>query len=182
MEYHTPGVYIREVDSGPKPIASVATSIPGFLGLFEFRAPNDAVAITGSNGKRQIRGKLPPALVDEKGAVKGDAGETTTALTQAFKLSRKDVRDVKKYFELFGAPKAGPGAPKFEAGTKGKVKVSLGEKSVELPEMHLSVEGRSKESTKDHLVVRKFGRVMVHYPIKPTELANSADVGGLFGH
>ena len=34
MDYQTPGVYIREVDSGPKPIASVATSIPGFLGLF----------------------------------------------------------------------------------------------------------------------------------------------------
>ena len=36
MEYHTPGVYIREVDSGPKPIASVSTSIPGFLGMFQF--------------------------------------------------------------------------------------------------------------------------------------------------
>ena len=34
MDYQTPGVYIREVDSGPKPIASVATSVPGFLGLF----------------------------------------------------------------------------------------------------------------------------------------------------
>jgi phage tail sheath protein FI len=50
MEYHTPGVYIREVDSGPKPIASVSTSTPGFIGLFEFRPPHDAVAITGSNG------------------------------------------------------------------------------------------------------------------------------------
>ena len=28
MEYHTPGVYIREVDSGAKPISSVATAIP----------------------------------------------------------------------------------------------------------------------------------------------------------
>ena len=34
MEYSTPGVYINEVDSGPKPIASVATSNPGFLGVF----------------------------------------------------------------------------------------------------------------------------------------------------
>ena len=42
MDYHTPGVYIREVDSGPKPIASVSTSIPGFLGLFEFRPAHDA--------------------------------------------------------------------------------------------------------------------------------------------
>ena len=52
MEYSTPGVYINEVDSGPKPIASVATSNP-FLGVF----PNpkvDAVAITGTDGTKQI--------------------------------------------------------------------------------------------------------------------------------
>ena len=57
MEYHTPGVYIREVDSGPKPISSVATSIPGFLGLFPFHPKHDAVAITGFDGRRRIRGK-----------------------------------------------------------------------------------------------------------------------------
>ena len=62
MEYHTPGVYIREVDSGPKPIASVATSIPGFLGLFEFTAPVDAIAITGSDGTRQLRARWSPSL------------------------------------------------------------------------------------------------------------------------
>ena len=79
MEYHTPGVYIREVDSGPKPIASVATSIPGFLGLFPFSPPTDAVAIVGSDGTRQIRGKVVPQLVDTKGAVKGDGDAATTA-------------------------------------------------------------------------------------------------------
>ena len=42
MDYQTPGVYIREVDSGPKPIASVATSVPGFLGLFDFKPAEDA--------------------------------------------------------------------------------------------------------------------------------------------
>ena len=95
MEYHTPGVYIREVDSGPKPIASVATSIPGFLGLFEYRPSNDAIAITISNGKRELTAKLTPQLVDEKGQLKGDATESSTALVQAFKLGRKDVKDVK---------------------------------------------------------------------------------------
>ena len=45
-----------------------------------------------------------------------------------------------------------------------------------------NVDGRSKVSSKDHFVVREFGRVMVHYPIKPTELAYSADIGGLSGH
>ena len=88
MEYHTPGVYIREVDSGPKPITSVATSIPGFLGLFPFDPAVDAVAITGSDGTRQIRGKVVPQLVDSKGAVKGNGEAATTALTQAFRLRR----------------------------------------------------------------------------------------------
>ncbi len=55
MDYSTPGVYIREVDSGPKPIASVATSVPGFLGLFDFSPPDDAIAIAGSDGARQIQ-------------------------------------------------------------------------------------------------------------------------------
>ena len=53
MEYHTPGVYIREVDSGPKPIASVSTSVPGFLGLFEYRPPHDAVAVTATDGEKK---------------------------------------------------------------------------------------------------------------------------------
>jgi phage tail sheath protein FI len=52
MEYKTPGVYIREVDSGPKPIESVATSNPGFIGLFPFNPPSDATAVTGSDGAR----------------------------------------------------------------------------------------------------------------------------------
>src|SRR5688572_23151151 len=103
MEYHTPGVYIREVDSGPKPIASVATSIPGFLGLFEHHPPHDAVAVTGTDGARTRRGKVPLLLVDEKGTVKGDGQEATTALTQAFKLNRRNVKDVRKYMELYGA-------------------------------------------------------------------------------
>ena len=114
MDYHTPGVYIREVDSGPKPIASVSTSIPGFLGLFEFRPAHDAVAVTGTDGRRLLRGKVIPALVDEKGAIKGDAGEATTALTAGFSLKPKHVKDVKKYLELHGAPKGGANAPKFE--------------------------------------------------------------------
>ena len=58
MEYHTPGVYIREVDSGPKPIASVATSIPGFLGLFPFTPPTDAIAISCSPTLRTIGGSV----------------------------------------------------------------------------------------------------------------------------
>jgi hypothetical protein len=45
-----------------------------------------------------------------------------------------------------------------------------------------NINGRSKVSSKDHFIIRLFGRVMVHYPIKPTELAYSADIGGLSGY
>ena len=45
-----------------------------------------------------------------------------------------------------------------------------------------NVDGRSKVSSKDGFVVREFGGVMVHYSIKPTEVAYSADIGSLSGH
>lgn len=136
MEYHTPGVYIREVDSGPKPIAGVATSIPGFLGLFEFQPPTDAVAITGSDGTRTIRGKVIPQLVDTSGKVAGDTGEAVTALTQAFNLKTAAVKDVKKLLELNGHK------PSVGKGGAGKTKVTVGKESVEVSDKLLDAEGK----------------------------------------
>jgi uncharacterized protein len=176
MEYHTPGVYIREVDSGPKPIASVATSIPGFLGLFEFHPPHDAVAITGSNGKRQLRGKVVPQLVDEKGAVKGDGNEATTALAQAFKLSRKDVKDVKKYFELHGQK-----GVKFEPGAKGRVKVSLADKVLEVPDVNLSVEGKIVTDS-DEAVEKLLNQLHETFPLEKATPKTAADVLSVYGY
>ena len=141
MEYHTPGVYIREVDSGPKPIASVSTSVPGFLGLFEYRPPHDAVAVTATDGTRKLRGKLSPALLGVNGDVRGDAKEAGNALVDAFKLKRSQVRDVRKYLEVRGAPKTGAKVPKFEPGTKGRVKVTYDEKSIEVAQVILDERG-----------------------------------------
>jgi hypothetical protein len=134
MEYHTPGVYIREVDSGAKPISSVATSIPGFLGMFEFKPPTDAVAITGTDGIKTIRGKVVPQLVDTKGNIQ-DAG-AVAALTQAFKLKRTGVKDLKKLLELNGH-KATIGK-----GGAGKTKITVGKESVEVAADTLSVDGK----------------------------------------
>jgi hypothetical protein len=134
MEYHTPGVYIREVDSGAKPISSVATAIPGFLGMFDFKPPTDAVAITGTDGTKTIRGKVVPKLVDTKGNVQG-AG-AVTALTEAFKLKRTGVKDVKKLLDLNGH-KATIGK-----GGAGKTKITVGKDSVEVKADVLSVEGK----------------------------------------
>jgi len=181
MEYHTPGVYIREVDSGPKPIASVATSIPGFLGMFEFHPPNDAVAITGSNGKRQLKGKVVPQLVDEKGAIKGDGNESTTAIATAFKLSRKDVKDVKKYFELFGAPKSGAAAPKFEPGSKGRVKISFAEKTLEVAEVVMTVEGKVVTDT-DETVEKLINQLHENFPLEKAQPKTASDVLAAYGY
>jgi len=151
MDYHTPGVYINEVDSGAKSIASVSTSTPGFVGLFPFNPPMDAVAITGFDGTRQIRGKVVPQLVDKQGKVTGNGEEATAALTAAFRLNRGGVKDVRKYLELHGAPKGGKTAPKFEAGAKGKVKVSLGEKAVQVADTVMDIQG--KVVTEDDMLV-----------------------------
>jgi uncharacterized protein len=136
MEYHTPGVYIREVDSGPKPIAGVATSIPGFLGMFKFEPPTDAVAITGTDGTKTIRGKVVPQLVDTSGKVAGDNDEAVTALTQAFRLKRSAVKDVKKLLELNGHK------PSVGKGAKGKTKITVGKDSVEVDEAVLDASGK----------------------------------------
>src|SRR5687768_5817964 len=101
MEYHTPGVYIREVDSGARPIASVATSVPGFLGLFKHQAKVDAIAISASDGQRQLFGKVVPQLVDTKGGIPSEAtDEAVTALTEASKIRRPKVKDLKALLEL----------------------------------------------------------------------------------
>ena len=94
MDYQTPGVYIREIDSGPKPITSVATSIPGFLGLFNFAPKPDAIAISGSDGLKQVTGKLTPQLVDKSGNFKGDANEGATQLTESLGFKRGNVKNV----------------------------------------------------------------------------------------
>jgi phage tail sheath protein FI len=136
MEYHTPGVYIREVDSGPKPIAGVATSIPGFLGLFQFEPPTDAVAITGTDGTRTIRGKVIPQLVDTSGKVAGKTEDAVTALSTAFNLKRSAVKDVKKLLDLNGH-KASIGK-----GGAGKTKITVGKEAVEVDDSLLDAAGK----------------------------------------
>ena len=119
MEYKTPGVYIREVDSGPKPIESVSTAVPGFIGLFEFNPEADAIAIAGSNSRRSLQGKVIPQLVDKEGNVKKDQGEDAgKALTDAFRFKARNVKDLKKLLNLNGH------SVKFGAGSTGRVRIS----------------------------------------------------------
>jgi len=137
MDYQTPGVYIREVDSGPKPIASVSTSIPGFLGLFQFDPTVDAVAITGSNEAGELTGKVLPQLVDSKGAIPASKSQAAgTALTQAFRLKNRQVKNVAKLVELNGHK------VKFSPGKKGFTKIDDGKASVEVSSAVVDVAGK----------------------------------------
>src|SRR4051812_19264718 len=44
-EYLSPGVYIEEIESGPRPIEGVSTSTAGFLGV-TLRGPRDPRLVT----------------------------------------------------------------------------------------------------------------------------------------
>jgi hypothetical protein len=139
VEYKTPGVYIREVDSGPKPIESVATAVPGFIGLFEYNPPVDATAVTGSDGRRSLMGKVAPQLVDTNGKITGrNSQEAGAALREAFRLRDRHVRDVKKLLDLNGhTVKLGP-------GSTGRIKISDAAdpaKAVEVAEVLMDVKG-----------------------------------------
>ncbi len=137
MEYHTPGVYIREVDSGAKPITSVATSIPGFLGLFKYEPAIDAVAISATDGTRSIKGKVVPQLVDTRGTIPAKAtDEAVTALTQAFRLRPGNVRNLKALLELNGHK------PSIGKGSAGKIKITVGKESVEVSDKLIDTQGK----------------------------------------
>jgi len=181
MDYQTPGVYVREVDSGPKPIASVATSIPGFLGLFNFNPAVDAIAITGSNGADQISGKVVPQLVDKEGKVVGDGDSATSALTKAFRLNRNAVKDVKKYLELHGAAKSGAKAPKFEPGAKGRVKITWEESSAEVADVIMDVKGKVVTEN-DQLVEELLNQLHESFTLERAEPKTAADVLEAYGY
>lgn len=137
MEYHTPGVYVREVDSGAKPIASVATSIPGFIGMFPYTPGVDAVAIDATDGERSLTGKVLPQLVDTSGSIKAaNAAEAVNALTEAFRFSRAGVKNLKTLLDLNGHKATiGKGGP-------GKTKITVGKESVEVSADSLDTQGR----------------------------------------
>jgi hypothetical protein len=104
--------------------------------MFSFTPPTDAVAITGTDGTRTIRGKVVPQLIDTKGNVAGNTAEAVTALTSAFNLKRSAVKDVKKLLDLNGH-KASIGK-----GAQGKTKITVGKESIEVNETVLSAEGK----------------------------------------
>lgn len=174
MEYQTPGVYIREVDSGPKPIAAAATSIPGFLGLFEFKPKIDAIAITGSVGDQTVSGKLLPAVVDAKGAVKSTEA-AVAALTEQFGLRRGKVKNLKTLLELNGHKVS------FSKADNGATKISSGkDASVEVSADALSAAG-VVTATDEKVVEALFNQVHNTFPLDKPQPKAAADLLAAYG-
>jgi hypothetical protein len=121
-----------------------------------------------------------PQLVDTKGAIKGDATAATTALTQAFRLKRGQVKDVKAYLNLHGAAKSGTKAPKFEPGSKGRVKISLDAKSVEVADVVMDVKGKVVTDN-DQLVEELLNTLDETFSLETVEAKTAADVLAVYG-
>ena len=179
MEYSTPGVFINEVDSGPKPIASVSTSNPGFLGVFPFNPKIDAIAITGTDGNKQISGKVLPALVDKSGKVQGDGTETFDALSESMGLRKKDVKDVVKFLDIFGAKAGGKDGVKFTEDKSG-VKISFQGKTVTAPKGVVDVKG-AVVTEDDAQLEALLGNLASTFSLTKAEPKSAEDILGVYG-
>jgi hypothetical protein len=141
MDYSTPGVYIREVDSGAKPIASVATSVPGFLGLFEHKPTPNSLQISAKDGVSQLTGKIPLALVDKQGNITGNAITATNEITSAMRLKKNQVKDLNKFFNLYGVKIGGKTGASLNKKEK-DVEISFKGKTVLADAAILSLDGK----------------------------------------
>ena len=141
MDYSTPGVYIREVDSGAKPIASVATSVPGFLGMFHHSPSPDATQINVKDGANLITGKIPLKLVDKQGNITGNAATATEEITSAMRLNKGKVKDLGKFLSLHGVKVGGKGGASF-AKKDNNVEVSFKGKTVLAESSVLAADGK----------------------------------------
>jgi hypothetical protein len=179
VEYKTPGVYIREVDSGPKPIESVSTAIPGFIGIFPYNPPADATAVVGSDGRRQLQGKIPPQLVADNGAIKAaQAAEAGAALTEAFRFKNRQVRDISKLLQVHGHD------VKFAPGSKGRVKISDAKDakvSIEVPEVLMDVAG-AVVTDDDAAVEDLLNDIGKTFSLDKAQPKNAKDLLGAYGY
>jgi phage tail sheath protein FI len=177
MDYQTPGVYIREVDSGPKPIAAAATSIPGFLGLFDFKPKLDAVAITAATEDHTVTARLLPAVIDTKGTITAAAtGDAVAQLTEQFKLRPGKVQDLKALLELNGHK------VEIKKGEGGNVRIgdAKGGQTVEVAESVLSAAGRVV--TKDESAVESmFNQVHEVFALDKPQPKKAADLLQAYG-
>ena len=86
-------------------------------------------------------GKVLPQLVDKSGKVQGDSQETFDALSESMGLKKKDVKDVAKFLDIFGATSSGKDGVKFTEEKGGKVKIAFQGQQVVAPRGVVDVKG-----------------------------------------
>lgn len=177
MDYQTPGVYIREVDSGPKPIAAAATSVPGFLGLFEYKPKVDAIAITATTDDETVTAKLLPAVVTQNGNIRASEAEAAVAQLEAqFGLGKGKVRDLKKLLELNGHK------PSFAKGDDGKTKISGGRGKPTVEVSADLVDDKGQVLTKDESAVESlFDTIHEQYHLDQPKPQKTSDLLEAYG-
>lgn len=177
MDYQTPGVYVREVDSGPKPIAAASTSIPGFLGLFEYAPKVDAVAITATVDDKSVSAKLLPTLVDAKGQITGGAGEAALQLTQQLSLRPGRLQDLKALLDLNGHKVT------FSKGEGTNIRISepgKGGAAIELSETLINAQGRVITKDED-AITSMFNQVNEVFYLDRPQPKKAADLLAAYG-
>lgn len=174
MEYQTPGVYIREVDSGPKPIAAAATSIPGFLGLFQFKPKVDAIAITGTVGDDVVSGKLLPAVVDTKGVISNPEA-AGAALREQFALRPGKLKNLKALLEMNGHK------VQFSKADGGGTRIASGkDTAVEVSADVVSTAG-VVTATDEKAIEAMFNKVSGTFPLEKPAPKNASDLLAAYG-
>ena len=91
-EYLSPGVYVEEIDSGPKPIEGVSTSTAGAVGVTE-RGPSDGKPILVTSYADFVRKFGPPLAEPDPGAKAAWGGKADGGEWWRFALSVKGFFD-----------------------------------------------------------------------------------------
>ncbi|MEQ1565962.1 MAG: phage tail sheath C-terminal domain-containing protein [Myxococcota bacterium] len=144
--------------------------------MFVHEPKVDAVSIQASDGQRQVSGKVIPQLVDTKGGIHGEAAEEAVgALTEAFKLRRTAVKDVRALLDMCGH-KASIG--KSESG---QTRITVGKQSIEVNSKALDVEGKVITET-ESMVEEMLNTVHAAFPLDKPRPKTAKDLLQVYGY
>lgn len=96
MAFHTPGVYVQEIESGARPLEAVSTSNVGFVGIVPLRVGPE-VRWADARGEGKVRRLLAPIGPEER-----IRGEKVDTLIADLGLQRTEVTDLGRFLALFG--------------------------------------------------------------------------------
>jgi hypothetical protein len=114
------------------------------------------------------------------GKVHGDRTQATTAHTDAFRLKRNNVKDVKKYLQRHGAPKGKDGVKFANSKVKGKVSITWGEKAVDVAEVVMNTEGKVVTEN-DQLVDELLNDLHANFSLVAPQPKSASEVLEVYG-